>query len=84
MSRNKKVMLTPRKVEDIKLEAIMQTMLLAASYLMDELDYSEDRLLAFWAGVTRYSQAVKDHDITMNKVCLILKEHTGLEVRWNK
>lgn len=83
MSRNKKVTLTPRKIQDIKLEAIMQTMLLSASYLMDEMDYSEDRIVAYWDGVSRYSQAVREHDITMFKVCEILKEHTGMNVRWN-
>ena len=83
MSKNKKVMITPRKIEDIKLDAIMQTMLLSASYLMDEMNYSEERIMQYWDGVARYSQAVKDHDITMLKVCQIIEEHTGLKVRWN-
>ena len=84
MSKYKKVEVTPRKIEEIKLDAIMQTMLLGACYLMDELEYSGDRICEFWDGVVRYSKAVSDHDITMAKVCLILKEHTGLEIRWNR
>lgn len=83
MSRDKKVMLTPRKIQEIKTEAVGQTFLLAAAYLMDEMEYSEDKILELWDGITRYSDAVRDGTINMNKVCKILEKHTGMKVRWN-
>lgn len=84
MSRNKKVVFTPRMIQEIKTEAICQTFLLAATYLMDEMEYSEDRILELWDGISRYADAVRNGTISMNKVCKILEEHTGMKVRWNK
>lgn len=83
MSKQKKVMMTPHKVEEIKREAIGQTYLLVAAYLMDELGYSEDKILEIWGGITKYADAVRDKDITMKHICKILEEHTGMKVRWN-
>ncbi len=83
MSRDKKITMTPRKVEEIKRQAIGQTYILCACYLMDELDYSEDKILEVWDGIARYADAIKSKDITMNRVCKILSEHTGMNVRWN-
>jgi hypothetical protein len=83
MSKDKRVTITPRKLQEIKTEAIGQTFLLVAAYLMDELNYEEDKILELWDGVSRYSDAIKNKDITMYKVCKILEEHTGMKVRWN-
>lgn len=59
-------------------------MILFAAYLMDELDYNEDRILSVWDGVSRYAEAIQNKDITMKKVCEIVNAHTGLNIRWNK
>ena len=83
MSRNKKIEITPRRLDEIKMEAIGQTYLLVAAYLMDELQYSEDKIIELWDGVTRYADAVRNKDISMQRICQILEEHTGLKVRWN-
>ena len=83
MSRDKRITITPRKLQEIKTEAIGQTFLLFAAYLMDELEYSDERILELWDAVARYSDAVKNKDITMNKICKIIEEHTGMKVRWN-
>lgn len=83
MSRNKKIEITPHKLDEIKKEAIGQTYLLVAAYLMDELKYSDDKIIELWDGITRYADAVRNKDISMRKVCAILEEHTGLKVRWN-
>lgn len=83
MSRDKRITITPRKLQEIKTEAIGQTFLLVAAYLMDELEYSDEKIVELWGGVSRYADAVKSKDITMNKICKIIEEHTGMKVRWN-
>lgn len=83
MSRDKRITITPRKLQEIKTEAIGQTFLLVAVYLMDELNYEEDKILEIWDGVSRYADAIKTKTISMHKVCKILEEHTGMKVRWN-
>lgn len=83
MSRDKRITITPRKLQEIKTEAIGQTFLLVAVYLMDELNYEEDKILELWDGVSRYADAIKTKTISMHKVCKILEEHTGMKVRWN-
>lgn len=83
MSKDKRITITPRKLQEIKTEAIGQTFLLVAVYLMDEVGYKEDKILEIWDGITRYADAVQNKVITMNRVCKILEEHTGIKVRWN-
>ena len=83
MSRDKRITITPRKLDEIKKEAIGQTYILVAAYLMDELDYSEDKILEIWDGVAKYADAIRNKDITMKRICYILEAHTGLKVRWN-
>lgn len=84
MSRDKKKTLTPRKIQEIKTEAMGQAMILTIAYLMDELSYDEDKCLAVWEGVARYAEAVDDKLITMQKVCDIINNATGLQIRWNR
>ena len=82
--KNKKVELTPRKVKEIKTEALGQAMILTLGYLMDEMDYDPDALLGVWEGVVRYAEAVDSKLISMQKVCDIINKSTGLNIRWNK
>lgn len=82
--KNKKVELTPRKVQDIKTEALGQAMILTLAYLMDEFDYDGDALVGVWEGVARYSEAIAQKLITMQQVCDIINNATGLDIRWNK
>lgn len=84
MSRDKKKTLTPRKIQEIKTEAMGQAMILTIAYLMDELSYDEDKCLAIWEGVARYAEAVDGKLITMQKVCDIINNATGLQIRWNR
>ena len=59
-------------------------MILTIAYLMDELSYDEDKCLAIWEGVARYAEAVDGKLITMQKVCDIINNATGLQIRWNR
>lgn len=81
--KNKKVELTPRKVKEIKTEAMGQAMILTIAYLMDELDFDEDRCLEIWEGVSRYAEAVDTKLLSMRKICDIINANTGLNIRWN-
>lgn len=83
-SRYKKVEITPRKLQELKKEIAGQTMILTLGYLMDDMDYDAERLIGVWDGLTRYATAIENHLITLNKVCDIIKDNTGLEIRWNK
>ncbi len=82
--KNKKVELTPRKVQEIKVEAMGQAMILTIAFMMDELNFDDEKCLEIWEGVARYAEAVDSKLITMNKICKIINEHTGLNIRWNK
>lgn len=84
MSRYKKIEITPKKLAEIKNDVTGQTLILVLGYLMDDMNYDPDNLLGVWEGVTRYAEAVNTHLISLNKVCDIINEHTGLGIRWNK
>lgn len=83
MSKYKKITITPRKLDEMRTEILGQAMILHIAYLMDELGYDEQKCLDVWDGVARYSEALKTKTITMHKVCQIINEHTGLNIRWN-
>lgn len=71
-------------VNKAKMSAVEQTMILVAAYLMEEpeFNYSDERICELWEGISRWSEAVKDHTISCQKVCEIIKEQTGLEIHW--
>lgn len=82
--KTKKVELTPRKIQEIKTEALGQAMILTIAFLMDELNYDGDECVEIWNGVARYAEAVDKKLLTMNKVCGIINNATGLEIKWNR
>lgn len=77
----KVITLTARDVTNIKKEISDRTLTLITAYLMDELDYDEDKIVALWEGITKYSEAIKAHTITLNKVKDIIQEHTGITLK---
>lgn len=82
--KNKRVEITPRKLEEIKVDASVQTQLVIFAYLMDEWDYDRDKLVDLWNGVGRYADAIKTKLISIQKVCDIINENVpGLDIRWN-
>ena len=83
-SKYKKIEVTPRKLEEIKKDIAGQTMILTLGYLMDDMEYDPDKLIEVWDGLTRYAEAVNSHIISLNKVCDIINENTGLTIRWNR
>jgi hypothetical protein len=70
-----------KDIKHIENVACQKILILSAAYLMDEMDYSEDKVVEYWDSITRYVTAIKDHTITLDKVCEIITEHTGLEFK---
>ena len=82
-TKNKRVEITPAKLNEIKVDVAVQTQILMLSWLMDEFGYDRDKIVEAWDGVARYADAVKEKIISMDKVCNIINEHTGLNIKWN-
>jgi len=89
MSKYTKVILTEYELKKLKSQIATQTtskvLLLVTSYLMEEpeVNFNEDRIIDLWDGVSRYAEAIDQHLITLNQVAGIIKDHTGLDVKWN-
>lgn len=79
----KKTVLTASQYRAMKTEALGQCFLLTAAYLMEEMEKPAEEICELWDGVARYAEAVDKKYITMERVCKILSEHTGLDVHWN-
>lgn len=74
------VVLYKRDFDRIKMNVTDEVLTLLLGYLMDDLDYDEDRILEVFEGVSRYHKAVKDHLITIKQIKKIIKEKTGLDL----
>ena len=81
--KDKRVLMTQAQWRATKAEALGQCFLLVACYLMEEMDKPAEEICELWDGVARYSEAVDQKLITMTKVCKILSDYTGTDVRWN-
>ena len=73
-----------KQIRKIESETWQKCMILSAAYLMDEFGYDEDRVISYWDGLTRYLDAIDQKIITMDKVCDIIHEHTGLDLKRRK
>ena len=84
--------LTKKQMDEVKLEIVQKTMLLAAityadQNLIDEekQEYYPDapeRIMDFWERITRYAGGVDKKLISMHFVTKVLREHVGLDVHW--
>ena len=81
--KNKTVTMTRAKWRETKAEALGQCFILVAAYLMEDMKAPAEEILQLWDGVARYAEAVDQKLITMSKVCKILSDYTGMEIRWN-
>ena len=64
IKKQRPLVLYERDINKIKMQVADRMLCLVTAYLMDEVDYDEDRIVELWNGVSRYSAAIKDHDIT--------------------
>lgn len=77
---------------DVKHELVKKVMLLAAITYADEALFDEEnneyafdadeKILAYWDRISRYSEAVDDKLITMHFVTKVLREKVKLDVHW--
>ena len=70
-----------RAVKKMETEIWEKCLILSAAYLMDEMDYNEDKVVDYFTSMTKYLEAIDDHLLTMDKVCEIIKEHSGVDIR---
>lgn len=76
----KVVTMTVRDINKLKMEVAERVLCLVTAYTMDELDYDEDKIVDLWLGIQRYSNAIKEHDITLKKVKDIIEDKTGIKM----
>ena len=73
-----------KQIRKIEQETWQKCLILSAAFLMDELDYSDERIIEYWDSMTNYMDAIDSHLITMDQVCDIIKDHTGLDLKRRK
>ena len=74
------IVMYPRDLNKVKWDIADDVLTMVTAYLMDEMDYDEDKIVALWEGIARYSKAEKEHVITRSKVKRIIQEHTGIKL----
>ena len=63
-------------------KGIKRTLILCAAYLMEEDGWDDDRIIDFYNGIVRWSDAVDQHFISINNVIEMVNDKTGLQIRW--
>ena len=85
--QGKMCQLSEKELERIKRNAkadgVQKALILTASWLMEEpeFNFSEERICNMWDGVARYAQGIDEHYISLQLVCEIIKQHTGMEIK---
>lgn len=74
MSKQKKIEITPAKLKIIQADAVHRTVVLIFACLMDEFGFREDELTLLANTFEKYSGAVDEHLITINKIKQIINE----------
>lgn len=78
-----KLVMTKGDLERIKVEIAHRTLLMVTCWTMDELDFDEDKIIAMWDDIARWSNAIdKDKTLKLNTIADIINEHTGLKLQW--
>ena len=64
------------------MKAVKRTLIMVAAYLMEELDWDDDRLCEFYDAIVRWCDAVDKHWISIDQVIKIINEKTGATIKW--
>lgn len=64
-------------------QAVGKTLTIFLAALMDEYDLEKYDLELVMERFTRYSNAIDEHLITVKQVSEIIKEQTGVDVKWH-
>lgn len=85
IKKQQPVVMYPRDIKRDRQEVAERVMVLVTAYLMDELDYDEDKIIELWQGISRYTEAIHDHTITLKRVKEIIQKCTGIKMLgWRK
>ena len=87
----KSIVLNRSALRDLKASATDEVAILFSACFMDEYCYDEEageyypdtdeRIIDLWERLTRYSRALDDHLISINKVRQIIEEVSTLEIK---
>lgn len=55
-------------------------LVLVTAYVMEDLGGDEAKVIDFWESIARYSDAIDEHLITINKVKQIIEDYTGIKL----
>lgn len=84
MSKDKRIELTKAKLDRILQEEINKAMTIFIATAMDEFDWTEEDVARFSVRLDRYSEAIIDGVISIQKMAEIINEVTGMEIRWKR
>ena len=75
----KGIWMDEKKIRRMEQDTWKKCIILSTAYLMDEFDYRDDKIEEYLNGLDRYMDALEDHLITMDQVCDIIFERTGVD-----
>lgn len=88
MKKRKKqvrIELTEKKLNRIKDEITNkvtgQALLLVTAFCAEEYNLDDDGVIELWDSLSRWSEAINDHLITLKTVQKIVEDHTGTQIR---
>lgn len=82
MSRNKKVVVTPAKLDRIEQEIINKALIVMCATLMDEFNFDNQQIVDFAKLFEKYCSAVDQKLISLKKIQDIIAEEIDLKFRW--
>lgn len=87
-SKKKPVTLTQRQLKEytrqVSDESVTRSICLFIAYMMSEkeIEFDSERIIELVDGITRWTEAVDEHLISIRQVAAIIEEHTGLRLDW--
>lgn len=83
--KQKHIDITESKLNKIKAEitdaVTGQALLLVTAFCAEEYQLDDNGVLELWESISRWSEAIADHTITLNTVKRIIEEHTETTIR---
>ena len=71
-----------RKIKDeISAAVTEQALLLVTAYCAEEYQLDDNGVVDLWESLSRWSEAISDHLITLKTVQRIIEEHTGTQIK---
>ena len=87
-NKKKPVLLTQHQLDELKTsisrDAVTKSVCLFIAYMMEEeeINFDADRIGEMVDGIDGWAGAIDDHLISLRNVADIIKEKTGMVVKW--